>query len=318
MLKSKYALVPLLCSISSVTWAQNWTSIGVPGAINTQAWGVSDGIVVGDYYTQYTPNNLLYGYIYNNNSRTYTTVQDPNAGSANGDGTVLTSIFNGEYGGFFTANGVNNGFIYNGQTFRTIDDPLGAGGTQIFGISGNNIVGTYVDSLGASHGFLYNGSTFTTINDPLANETANLGTSVHGISSSGEIVGYYLTGNGGYSAFTDVNGGFTTLSDPNAVQSSGGTFIFGVAGNELVGGYFDQTEGHGFTYKGSTWTTLNFPGTFTGTYATGVDANGEVVGDYEPTGAYQDAFLYVVPEPSPLALAAVVGATALLGRRFKS
>jgi hypothetical protein len=316
-MKSKHAFTALLCIGASVASAQTWTPIGVPGAINTQAWGVSDGVVVGDYYTHFTPNNLLYGYIYNNNDDVYTTVQDPNAGNANGDGTVLTGVSGGKYAGFFIANGVNNGFIYNGSTFETLNDPLGTGGTQIYGINGNNVVGTYIDSQGASHGFLYNGSAFTTINDPLASETSNLGTFVHGISSSGEIVGYYYTGNGGYSAFTDVNGTFTTLSEPNAGTS--GTFIFGVAGNELAGGYFDQSDrSYGFTYNGSTWTSLEFPGTFTGTYATGVDAQGEVVGDYEPTGAFQDAFLYAVPEPSLLALAAVAGGMALFGRRHSA
>jgi hypothetical protein len=267
---SKYAIMALLCA-ASVASAQTWSTIDVPGSLNTQAWGVSAGIVVGDYYNSFSPNRL-YGYIYNTGDNVYTTIQDPSAGSADYDGTVLTGVSGSEYVGFFVANGVNNGFLYNGSSFTTLDDPLGTEGTQIYGVSGKNIVGSYVDSAGASHGFLYNGSSFTTIDDPLANETANLGTFIHGISSSGELVGYYYTGNGGYSAFTDVGGTFTTLSEPNAVQSSGGTFIFGVAGNELVGGYFDQSTGHGFTYNGSTWTKLDYPGYFTGTYATGVDA----------------------------------------------
>jgi hypothetical protein len=306
----------LLCAASAAS-AQTWSTIDVPGSLNTQAWGVSAGVVVGDYYTQYTPNNRLFGYIYNTSGNVYTTIQDPNAGSANGDGTILTGVSGSEYVGFYVANGINNGFMYNGSSFTTLNDPLGTEGTQIYGISGKNIVGTYVDSAGASHGFLYNGSIFTTIDDPLANETDNLGTSIHGISSSGELVGYYLTGNGAYSAFTDVNGTFTTLSDPNAVVSQGGTFIFGVAGNELVGGYFGQSsESHGFTYNGSTWTQLDYPGYFTGTYATGVDAQGDVVGDYEGgPNESQEAFLYTVPEPSSLALAAVGGVAVLVGRR---
>jgi PEP-CTERM motif len=303
----------LLCGFAASTSAatvQTWTSIDVPGSENTQAWGVSDGIVVGDYYNQNSP---VYGYIYNNG--VYTTVTDPNAGSA----TVLTGVSGSEYVGYYTS-GDDNGFIHNGSSFTTLNDPLGAGGTQIFGISGKSIVGTYIDSQGASHGFLYNGSTstFTTIDDPLASETANLGTFIHGISSSGEIVGTYFTGNGGYSAFTDVNGTFTTLSEPNAVQSQGGTFIFGIAGSELVGGYFDANDrSHGFTYNGSTWTTLDYPGTFGGTYATGVDVQGEVVGDYEIPSGFQNAFiLEPVPEPSTLALAGL-GAVALCLRRWQ-
>jgi len=48
------------------------------------------------------------------------------------------------------------------QTYTILDDPLGVNGTYVNGISGNNIVGYYVDSSGHNNGFLYNGSTYTT------------------------------------------------------------------------------------------------------------------------------------------------------------
>ena len=36
----------------------------------------------------------------------------------------------------------------------TLNDPLGIKGTQIYGISGNTLVGTYYDSNNVSHGFV--------------------------------------------------------------------------------------------------------------------------------------------------------------------
>lgn len=60
-----------------------------------------------------------------------------------------------------------------------LDDPLGTLGTLPQGISGNNIVGYYIDAGGKAHGFLYNGSTYTTINYPVPSP---LGTVVEGIN----------------------------------------------------------------------------------------------------------------------------------------
>jgi len=48
------------------------------------------------------------------------------------------------------------------QTYTTLDNPAGTGGTYAYGISGNNIVGWYANSSGWQLGFLYNGSTYTT------------------------------------------------------------------------------------------------------------------------------------------------------------
>jgi hypothetical protein len=47
-----------------------------------------------------------------------------------------------------------HGYLFNGSTYTTVDDPLGAQGTSAAGISGNNIVGSYTGPLGVLHGFL--------------------------------------------------------------------------------------------------------------------------------------------------------------------
>jgi hypothetical protein len=55
------------------------------------------------------------------------------------------------------------------QTYTTLDDPPGVGGTSVFGISGNYVVGGYTDANDYGNGFLYNISTgaYTTLDDPL-------------------------------------------------------------------------------------------------------------------------------------------------------
>jgi hypothetical protein len=46
-----------------------------------------------------------------------------------------------------------HGFLYNGSTYTTVDDPLGVKGTEVLGVDGNNVVGTYFDSSDVPHGF---------------------------------------------------------------------------------------------------------------------------------------------------------------------
>ena len=95
----------------------------------------------------------------------------------------------------------SHGFVYDGNTYTTLDVPnekAGPGktfGTAAYGVWGNTIVGTYAAS-GVSHGFVYHGGTFMTLDDPAA--VAPGGTVALG-NSDGTIVGNY--GNGGSLGF---------------------------------------------------------------------------------------------------------------------
>ena len=73
--------------------------------------------------------------------------------------------------------------------FVTINPP-GSTSRQAFGVSGNNVVGRYVDSNSVSHGFEYNGSTYTRI-DPLG----SIDTTASAVSAN-NIVGWYYDANG--------------------------------------------------------------------------------------------------------------------------
>ena len=121
------------------------------------------------------------------------------------------------------------------QTYTTLDDPLGVNGaaTIAFGISGNNIVGSYTAGSGNTYGFLYNGSTFTALNDP----SAAYGTFAYGVSGN-IIAGTYTDSSGNDDGFLYNGGTYTTLDDPNGIN----TIAFGISGTTIVGTYTDSSD----------------------------------------------------------------------------
>ena len=135
-------------------------------------------------------------------------------------------------------------FVYAGGIFTNVADPnSGAGVTGIN--EAGQVVGLFSDSTG-THGFLNTGGTLTTVDDPDA--TVSNGTSAteaYGINNAGQIVGIFL-GPGYWNGFLDTNGTFTTITDPSA--------------------YFNPGPGGGFTGGG--------------TFATGINNNGQIVGYY--------------------------------------
>jgi hypothetical protein len=129
----------------------------------TDASGISGNNVVGIYQDA----TGTHGYLYNGS--TYTTLLTPPNGipeGISGSQIVGTAI---------AANGVSQGFVLTGTNYSYIDDPMASytpntsgqeTGTEIGGVSGNNIVGLYFDSSGTAHGFVDNGGTFTTVDYP--------------------------------------------------------------------------------------------------------------------------------------------------------
>src|SRR5262249_22040831 len=106
---------------------------------DTEAFGINNaGQIVGLYQTI---GNPTHGSLYRNGS--YTTIDDPLATGP--FGTVATGINDaGLIVGYYNTGGsfqnptlVHHGFLYDGVTYTTIDDPLASntngGGTQVFG-----------------------------------------------------------------------------------------------------------------------------------------------------------------------------------------
>jgi hypothetical protein len=133
-------------------------------------------------------------------------------------------------------------------SFTTLDDPFGVKGTFAEGVSGNDVVGYYVDSASIAHGFLYNGSTYTTLNDPLGSR----GTYAYGISDN-NVVGFYYDSLGMPHGFLYDGSSYSTIDDPLGAH---GTFPLGISGKNIQGSYADSSGvAHGFVYDGSAFAT---------------------------------------------------------------
>ena len=227
-----------------------YTTIDVPGATATFTVGVNDaGVVVGWYTDSHGTNH---GFI--DQGGVFTTVNDPHAGTAAGQGTVPVGITNSGViaGSYIDAGNVSHGFIDRGGVFTTVDHPhagTAAGqGTFLGSINDLGAVsGTYFTSHGKAISFAGPLGAFTTVDDPAA---APFSTFAAAINDSGVIVG-------GDNLFThrvprrviDQAGVFTTLYDPNAGTASGqGTAAQGISNTGvIVGIYVDSSGGqHGF------------------------------------------------------------------------
>jgi hypothetical protein len=74
-------------------------------------------------------------------------------------------------GNYYDLSNNEHGYMYDGNTYTTIDPP-GSTRTMVFDIDDGNVVGWYVGTDRPSpHGFLFDGSTYTTIDVPGASET---------------------------------------------------------------------------------------------------------------------------------------------------
>jgi hypothetical protein len=212
----------------------NYTIFNDPLAANATSIENLDG---SEQVGAYTDNgNLTHAFTYLDGN--YTTLDDPNAGTGAGQGTIAFGISGGNIVGFYLdGSDVRNGFIYNGTSFTTLNDPLGTNGTVPEGISGNDIVGYYIDADDVRHGFFYNGTTFTTIDDPSAGTSAGNGTAA--VSTDGtDIVGYYYNNSGIASGFLFNGTTYTTINNSLGVN---GTYVFGLSDGNISGAYLDST-----------------------------------------------------------------------------
>jgi hypothetical protein len=260
-------------------------------------------------------------------------------------GTVILDVQGNKYVGAYDAGGVRHGFLYDGTTYTTIDNPLGVKGTTLSGIDGNNIVGQYLDSASVPHDFIYDGTSFTTINPPSGvgaglqlkidgNQivgTANSASGPRGYLyngttfttlappstvnrvfgggiDNGVVVGTYQDSSQAWHGFVLDGSSYTTLDNPDAIDTgpARGTYATDIEHGNIVG-YYLHNDFYGFVYDGTSFTKLAITGAINGTFARGISGN-TVVGywiDGTPGGAHLHGFIATVPEPSSLFLAGI-------------
>ena len=191
------------------------------------------------------------------------------------------------------------GFIDSGGTFTTISGP-GTIQTEVTGVSAaGEAYGSYQNGDGVLQGFVYGGGTFT----PIANAVT-----VTGIDAAGDLVGTSNSPSG--SGFIDSGGTMTPVQMQGIFQPH----ITAVYGPYIVGTYADSSGEHDFIYNGQTLTPINVPGYVLGGYANfdvaGVNASGEVVGNFPSQNGANIPFLYNAGTVTPIVVPGALGAQA--------
>ena len=225
------------------------------------------------------------------------------------------------------ANGNNFGFVKQGSTFTSIQNPntptSGTVVNQLLGVNDANVAaGFYTNAGGNNGGYLYNigSKSFTAITDPLG-----VSTIATDINNSNVVSGFYTDAGGNTHGFLDVSGTYHSYDDPNGTN----TMFFGLNNKgQVVGSYVDGsgvTDGLIYNFMSNTWQTVNDPNAsataafgVTGTTINGINDYGQIVGFYSD-GTNVDGFTASTPEPTSLALmSAGLLAAGLLRKRKRS
>ncbi len=289
-------LISLQCW-TLTAWASSalvYKTIHYPGARHTFASSIDDGIIVGSFSNS-ASTYPYHGFIYDGN--TYTTIDYPGSVS-----TVLPDIDENRIVGHYDRDGRRHGFVYEASMFTTLDHPLTSSrffnGSAAMGVSGDRMVGLYMDDAMRTHGYTFDGSSFTTIDHPLAGSF----TSATGIDGN-YIVGTY-TGGGGHYGYLYNGNAFLTIDHPLGANS---TLALDVSGKRVVGYYVDSGfAAHGYIFDGANYATLAVPSSIgRETLANGIDGN-TVVGQYLANDGGYRGFV-TIPEP------AGIGSLLLLG-----
>jgi uncharacterized membrane protein len=166
--------------------------------------------------------------------------------------------------------------------YATISSQSQIIGSEYSPLGGINNQGNYVLAGGIS-------SSSTLFNQGSTTDIAVSGamfTWAAGINDSNQVVGTYRMPGQFEHGFVWQNGNYTTFMmfpDPRFPLSQIARLEPHDINNNglVVGEYFDSADSpHGFLYDGSTYTTINYPGTSQGTYLWGVNDSGWSVGSY--------------------------------------
>ena len=195
----------------------------------TYATGIWGSTIVGFFFD---PGIDVYSYTLTGG--VYKTLAVPGAPQTYAEGIFDDTVV----GNFNNGPGtIAQGFTETDGVYTTINDPNGAGGTDVQGIYGNTLVGIYIDGAGNYHGFSETGGVYTTIDDP----NATGGTEVMAIYGN-TLVGNYVDGTGDH-GFIETGGNYTSFDVPGTTI----TQIFGISSDgTLVGTDEDGVGNHGF------------------------------------------------------------------------
>ncbi|MEN6383965.1 MAG: PEP-CTERM sorting domain-containing protein [Phycisphaerales bacterium] len=225
----------------------------------------------------------------------YTTLDYPGAKC-----TYITGIDGDTIVGYYSNYGSNyegaidpHGFVYDGQTWTTLDCPRKLASSLIYnttieGINNGKIVGNC--RVARPHprecGFIYDGQTWTLLDFPGAGDTY-----IQGIDGS-NIAGYYQDETGLH-GFVYNGTTWNTLLYPWTNSGYVDTSVVGISGNNVAicdYGYYGTPDSVIYNIENQTWSTIELPGAgFTGVMA--IDGS-NIVGGYGEGEGYEYYFLY--------------------------
>lgn len=226
----------------------------------------------------------------------FTTIDDPGASLNEGTAAVGINQQGDIVGSYGAPNGRRSGFLLQRGHFVTLTYPHpatgGMAGTFVTGINTQGeIVGSYLDWASHLHGFLWRQGRYTPLDDPRAGATGS--TQAWGINAHGDIVGAFVGTNRHLHGFLLRQGRYSTLDDPRAAPSLGSVATGINARGEISGYYLDRTRTvHGFLLRQNRYSTLDDPraqtGAFLGTFAYGINDQGDTVGSFSEGSADGD------------------------------
>jgi probable HAF family extracellular repeat protein len=279
--KTVLSLAVLLLATVPLALAQGtYTQIDYPGALYTFVVGIDTAGDITGYYTD--SSGISHGLILS--GATYTTIDYPGATD-----TYFYGVNDvGQIVGFTGT--VNIGFIYDTQTqaFTQITFP-----GNIFVSPGSiNNAGIVVGSIEQPDRFTTGFEAAGAARRRIVPSGA-LFTVASGITASNEIVGYFESGTGANDNFSFFDGKYQLIQIPNAPNAL--VLATNPLGTALVGSYNPSSgTAAGFLFQGKVLTSLQFPGS-SNTYASGINAAGEVVGDFYDSSGIEHGFTWTPP-----------------------
>ena len=237
------ACLVILLGVSSTAHAAayRFTTIDVPGASSTTAWGINGARqIVGTFHN----STGTHGFSYSGGS--FTTIDGPGALGFTEAAGINDA---GQVVGSFTDKTGTFGFLSSAGRLATIDGstaknagggacnlaPTGeSAGQPLTGACGINdagqVVGDFSESTGL-HGFLYSGGRITILDVPGSGVPGFTSTMALGINDAGQVVGTFADSKNRRHGFLHSGASFTTI---NAPPATGNTWAYGINGTGQI------------------------------------------------------------------------------------
>lgn len=167
----------------------------------------------------------------------------------------------------------------SGGSYTAVNVPAAAMTTASGVNNSGQISGYYTDTSGGVHGFVQTAG--IPVSFDVTGAASGGATYAVGINTAATTVGYYFDSLGNAHGFSRTSGGSDTTLDVTGLGTVTSTQAFGINdGGIIVGSFSDGTLTHGFVKVAGVYTLLDDPLGVNGSFATGLNNAGDVVGYY--------------------------------------